>query len=42
MIDGRNLYEPSQMLEQGFTYVSVGRAGAFPTAEGKLKKAMVI
>jgi UDPglucose 6-dehydrogenase len=25
MIDGRNLYQPQQMLDHGFTYVSVGR-----------------
>jgi UDPglucose 6-dehydrogenase len=30
VIDGRNLYKPSAMIEQGFTYVSVGR----PTAHG--------
>lgn len=42
IIDGRNLYEPNQMLDKGFTYVSVGRNAAFPAAEGKLKKAMVI
>lgn len=42
IIDGRNLYEPDQMLEQGFTYVSVGRNAAFPAEEGKLRKAMVI
>lgn len=42
IIDGRNLYEPNYMLDQGFTYVSMGRAAAFPTAEGTLRKAMVI
>lgn len=42
IIDGRNLYEPSYMLDQGFTYVSMGRAAAFPAAEGTLRKAMVI
>jgi UDPglucose 6-dehydrogenase len=30
ILDGRNLYKPSLMLEHGFTYVSIGR----PTAHG--------
>jgi UDPglucose 6-dehydrogenase len=29
VIDGRNLYKPKAMLEQGFTYVSVGRAASY-------------
>jgi UDPglucose 6-dehydrogenase len=28
VIDGRNLYEPSEMAEHGFTYLSVGRPSA--------------
>ena len=30
MIDLRNIYQPSQMAADGFTYVSVGRATVFP------------
>jgi UDPglucose 6-dehydrogenase len=28
MVDLRNIYRPAQMAEEGFTYVSVGRAAA--------------
>jgi UDPglucose 6-dehydrogenase len=38
MIDGRNMYKPSVMLEQGFTYVSVGRPGAYTAQQGKPRK----
>lgn len=27
VIDGRNLYDPAKMIEEGFTYLSVGRPG---------------
>jgi UDPglucose 6-dehydrogenase len=30
VIDGRNLYEPSEMLKHGLTYVSIGRPSANP------------
>jgi hypothetical protein len=30
VIDGRNLYDPHVMLENGFTYVSVGRPTNYP------------
>jgi len=30
VIDGRNLYEPSEMLKHGITYISVGRPAANP------------
>ncbi|ADW68405.1 UDP-glucose dehydrogenase family protein [Granulicella tundricola] len=30
VIDGRNLYDPSVMLQHGFTYLSVGRPAAHP------------
>jgi len=30
IIDGRNLYDPSDMSERGFEYVSIGRAAAQP------------
>jgi UDPglucose 6-dehydrogenase len=38
LIDGRNLYKPAYMLEQGFTYVSVGRPGAYTAQQGKPRK----
>jgi UDPglucose 6-dehydrogenase len=33
VIDGRNLYDPQQMLERGFTYLSVGRPAMYPARE---------
>jgi len=33
VIDGRNLYDSLEMMEHGFTYLSVGRAAATPTRE---------
>jgi UDPglucose 6-dehydrogenase len=33
IIDGRNLYDPEPMLEQGFTYLSVGRPGLSHTRD---------
>jgi len=33
IIDGRNLYDPTPMLEQGFTYLSVGRPGLSHTRD---------
>lgn len=38
VIDGRNLYKPQQMLEHGFTYVSVGRPANYQAQEGKPRK----
>ena len=38
IIDGRNLYKPAVMLEQGFTYVSVGRPAAYTAQQGKPRK----
>lgn len=33
IIDGRNLYEPATMIENGFTYLSVGRPGSAQTRD---------
>lgn len=35
VIDGRNLYDPQVMTQQGFTYVSIGRPVASPTRPGR-------
>jgi UDPglucose 6-dehydrogenase len=33
VIDGRNLYDPLVLTEQGFTYLSVGRPAAYPVRD---------
>jgi UDPglucose 6-dehydrogenase len=33
VIDGRNLYDPQEMLDRGFTYLSVGRPAMYPAHE---------
>jgi len=38
IIDGRNLYCPDTMMEQGFTYVSVGRPASYNAQQGKPRK----
>ncbi len=38
VIDGRNLYKPQQMVEHGFTYVSVGRPASYNAQQGKPRK----
>jgi len=38
VIDGRNLYKPDHMHEQGFTYVSVGRPASYTAQQGKPRK----
>jgi UDPglucose 6-dehydrogenase len=38
IIDGRNMYKAAAMLEQGFTYVSVGRPAAYTAQQGKPRK----
>jgi UDPglucose 6-dehydrogenase len=35
VIDGRNLYKPQQMMDHGFTYVSVGRPANYHAQAGK-------
>jgi UDPglucose 6-dehydrogenase len=37
VIDGRNLFNPQWMLENGFTYVSVGRPASYQAQQGKPK-----
>jgi hypothetical protein len=39
VIDGRNLYKPKEMLDHGFTYVSVGRPAAYSGAAGQAAQA---
>jgi UDPglucose 6-dehydrogenase len=41
VIDGRNLYKPQQMLDHGFTYVSVGRPASYQAQQGKPRKPLV-
>jgi UDPglucose 6-dehydrogenase len=38
VIDGRNLYKPKEMLDHGFTYVSVGRPPVYQAQEGNPRK----
>jgi len=33
VIDGRNLYDPHDMMDNGFTYLSIGRPAATPSRE---------
>jgi UDPglucose 6-dehydrogenase len=33
IIDGRNLYDPQHMVDNGFTYLSIGRPSATPLRE---------
>ena len=39
VVDGRNMYEPQTMLENGFTYLSVGRPAVYPARESVLSPA---
>ncbi len=41
VIDGRNLYKPQQMIDHGFTYVSVGRPARYQAQQGKPRKLAV-
>jgi UDPglucose 6-dehydrogenase len=38
VVDGRNLYSPETMLEQGFTYVSVGRQAIYHEKQQNLRR----
>jgi UDPglucose 6-dehydrogenase len=38
VVDGRNLYKPSSMLEHGLTYVSMGRPTAYSGSIGRQSK----
>jgi UDPglucose 6-dehydrogenase len=41
MIDGRNLFKPKQMLNHGFTYVSMGRPASYQAQQGKPRNLIV-
>jgi UDPglucose 6-dehydrogenase len=41
VIDGRNLYKPKEMLDHGFTYVSVGRPASYLAQQGKPHKPLL-
>jgi UDPglucose 6-dehydrogenase len=41
VIDGRNLYDPSEMAAKGFTYLSVGRPSVHSTRDGAVQEAAV-
>ena len=41
VIDGRNLYQPQQMLDHGFTYISIGRPAIYPPHAGDARKLAV-
>jgi UDPglucose 6-dehydrogenase len=36
IVDGRNLYDPNQMLEHGITYLSIGRSAVIPARRSAL------
>jgi UDPglucose 6-dehydrogenase len=41
LIDGRNLYKPQQMIDHGFTYVSIGRPANYNAQQGKPKNILL-
>jgi UDPglucose 6-dehydrogenase len=41
VIDGRNLYTSQQMLDHGFTYVSVGRPASYQAQQGKPRRVIL-
>jgi len=40
-VNGRNLYQPQEMLDHGFTYFSVGRPASYLLQESKPRKLVV-
>jgi UDPglucose 6-dehydrogenase len=36
VVDGRNLFDPKRMREQGFTYISIGRPAVNPVRDAEL------
>jgi UDPglucose 6-dehydrogenase len=38
VIDGRNLFDATNMIQRGFTYLSVGRPGAVQTRDAALSR----
>jgi UDPglucose 6-dehydrogenase len=41
VIDGRNLYKPQEMLDRGFTYVSVGRPANYQAELGRSRRVVM-
>jgi UDPglucose 6-dehydrogenase len=41
VIDGRNLFRPEQMAEQGFTYVSIGRSNSYYATHGRPRRGVL-
>jgi len=41
VIDGRNLYKPQEMLDHGFSYVSIGRPASYQAQQGKPRKVLL-
>jgi UDPglucose 6-dehydrogenase len=33
VVDGRNMFDPTIMLDHGFTYLSIGRPAVYPTRD---------
>jgi UDPglucose 6-dehydrogenase len=41
VVDGRNLFSPEKMLENGFTYLSIGRPAVYPIRDALLEPTAV-
>jgi UDPglucose 6-dehydrogenase len=41
VIDGRNLYKPQEMLDRGFTYVSMGRPANYQAELGRPRRVVM-